>query len=340
MSRYFLMLKSNDSFLCIFLNNNQYIYLYANVLGVIVLNTNALELYRLGEISLNEVLNQMSSNGNEKLSKEHPLNESTLELNNLIGLSNVKELIEEIKSFIFIQQKRKEQNLTSDPIVLHMIFKGNPGTGKTTVARIIGQIFKEMGLLKSGHMIEVDRSNIVGEYIGHTAVKVKKEVKRAIGGILFIDEAYSLARGSQKDFGKEAIDALVKSMEDHKDELILILAGYEDEMEIFLDSNPGLRSRFPIHIQFKDYTISELLDIANKIAYEKEYELSECAINKLKKLLSQDPDSKNKGNARFIRNIVERAFRKQAVRLSSKKHISKDDLLLIICDDIQGDGLY
>lgn len=318
------------------------------------MNSEILNLYREGKISLNETLDHLCLNKdydknkynaellheNKNQISEERLKEVTLELNSLIGLKNVKQLVKEIQAFIDIQKKRKFMNLISEPVVLHMIFKGNPGTGKTTVARIIGKMFKEMGLIKSGHLVEIERANLVGEYIGHTAGKVKKEVKRAIGGILFIDEAYSLARGGEKDFGKEAIDALVKAMEDNKDDLILILAGYSEEMENFLDTNPGLRSRFPIHVDFRDYNISELIDIATKISTEKEYKLTDQAIIKLKKVLSQKPDTNTSGNARLVRNIIERSFRKQALRLQGRADLLREDLMLILDDDIQGDDVY
>ena len=186
------------------------------------------------------------------------------DLNSLVGLNNFKELVDEIKAYVRINKKRKEINLTTEPLVFHMIFSGNPGTGKTTVARILGRLFKSLNILESGHVVEVERADLVGEFVGQTAQKVKNKIEEAIGGILFIDEAYSLARGGEKDFGKEAIDTLVKAMEDHKNDLILILAGYKKEMEYFLMSNPGLRSRFPIHLTFNDYSIDELLEIAEK----------------------------------------------------------------------------
>jgi len=263
------------------------------------------------------------------------------ELNKLVGLKNVKELVNEIRAFINIQEKRKNEKLLTEPVVLHMIFKGNPGTGKTTVARLIGRIFKKMGVLEKGHLIEIERADIVGEYIGHTAVKVKQQIKRALGGILFIDEAYSLARGGEKDFGKEAIDALVKSMEDNKANLILILAGYEDEMTIFLKTNPGLKSRFPIHVDFKDYCVEELIEIAKKIALEREYKLTNESIRKLKSILLTKNDSYNSGNARLVRNIIERSFRKQALRLQAKSGaISREDLLVIKEEDVEGEDVY
>ena len=195
-----------------------------------------------------------------------------------------------------------------------MIFRGNPGTGKTTVARIMSKFFCEIGVLSRGHLIEVERADLVGEYIGHTAQKTREQLKKAYGGILFIDEAYSLARGGEKDFGKESIDVLVKAMEDHKNDLILILAGYQNEMEGFLETNPGLHSRFPIHIDFPDYSQQELLHIAKQMLHSRQYSLSTETELALLKLLSYHQSSvhENFGNARTVRNIIEKAIRRQA----------------------------
>jgi stage V sporulation protein K len=191
------------------------------------------------------------------------IEEIVSELDQLIGLTEVKKLVREIYAFAEIQKRRQKMKLVTEPLVLHMIFKGNPGTGKTTVARIIGKIFQEMGMLQRGHIIEVERADLVGEYIGHTAQKTREQLRKAYGGILFIDEAYSLARGGEKDFGKEAIDCLVKGIEDHRGDVILILAGYRQEMVRFLETNPGLRSRFPIHIDFPDYSQQEQIGRAS-----------------------------------------------------------------------------
>jgi len=259
------------------------------------------------------------------------------EIENLVGLNDVKKLLFEIQAFIEIQKKRKEENLVNEPLVLHMIFKGNPGTGKTTVARSVARLFKELNVLKKGHVIEIERADLVGEYIGHTAIKTREQIQRALGGVLFIDEAYSLARGGEKDFGKEAIDCMVKAMEDYKDQLILILAGYRREMEWFLQTNPGLRSRFPIHIEFPDYTIHELLQIAELMLKQRQYRLTNDArltlknIIEEKKLLEHDLS----GNARMVRNLIEKAIRLQAVRLIEKNDISRDDLILITTEDIK-----
>ncbi|HHW02757.1 MAG TPA: stage V sporulation protein K [Thermoanaerobacterales bacterium] len=272
-----------------------------------------------------------------RVNDEEQLEDIMKELDELIGLNKVKQLVKEIQAFVAIQKKRQEENLRTEPQVLHMIFKGNPGTGKTTVARLLGKMFKAMKILQKGHTIEVERADLVGEYIGHTAQKTKEQIKRALGGILFIDEAYSLARGGEKDFGKEAIDTLVKAMEDHKDSLIVILAGYKDEMEWFLQTNPGLRSRFPIRMEFNDYTIEELMQIAKMMVEKRQYKFSSEAMSKFEKILINSRNGINyekMGNARMVRNMIEKAIRLQAVRLINQKKISREDLLYIKPEDI------
>ncbi len=260
------------------------------------------------------------------------------ELNSLVGLRSVKGLIEEIYSYVEIQKKRQKEKLASEPLGLHMIFKGNPGTGKTTVARISGRLFKEVGVLPKGHLVEVERADLVGEFIGHTAQKTRDQVKKALGGILFIDEAYSLARGGEKDFGKEAIDALVKGMEDHRDNLIMILAGYQDEMDWFIETNPGLRSRFPIHISFPDYSNDELLAIADLMLQQRQYFLSNGTREEFRFVIEKEHKRhEHSGNARLVRNLIERAIRRQAVRLLQKNcELSRDDLMIIKKEDLEG----
>ncbi|WP_018086746.1 stage V sporulation protein K [Desulfurispora thermophila] len=257
------------------------------------------------------------------------------ELERLVGLQEVKQAVKEIYAWIEIQKKRQKERLATESQVLHMIFKGNPGTGKTTVARLLGQLFKEMGVLPKGHLVEVERADLVGEYIGHTAQRTREAVKKALGGILFVDEAYSLARGGEKDFGKESIDVLVKQMEDQKDAFILILAGYNDEMEWFLETNPGLRSRFPIQIRFPDYNLSELLAIADVMLQQKQYVLNSGAREELRTVLQTLKKSHiNSGNARLVRNIIEAAIRQQAVRLLEARQVSREDLLTITREDL------
>ena len=256
------------------------------------------------------------------------------ELEALVGLAKVKTLVKEIHAFAEIQKRRKIVDLASENTVLHMVFKGNPGTGKTTVARIIGKLFKEIGILQKGHVLEIERADLVGEYIGHTAQKTKDQIKKAQGGVLFIDEAYSLARGGEKDFGKEAIDCLCKGMEDGRDAFVLILAGYNNEMQGFIETNPGLRSRFPIQLTFPDYTTDELLEIADLMVLERQYTLSTSARDELRLIIEKKSKKhEHNGNARLIRNIIERAMRRQAVRLIEKKDLTREDLMSLIRED-------
>jgi stage V sporulation protein K len=264
------------------------------------------------------------------------------ELDQMVGLDNVKELVYEIYALLQIGQYRTDAGLMSNQQVYHMVFKGNPGTGKTTVARIIAKLFQAMGLLPKGHLIEVERADLVGEYIGHTALKTRDLIKKAMGGILFIDEAYSLARGGEKDFGKEAIDTMVKAMEDYKNQFVLILAGYSDEMDFFLATNPGLPSRFPISIEFPDYSTDQLVQIAELMVRERDYTLIPATIMKLRQLLIAE---KNRypsafSNARFVRNLMERSVRHQAVRLLGQYNTSapgRQELMSIKPEDMRTD---
>ena len=276
--------------------------------------------------------------GGEEVSQVASVNEILQELHALVGLASVKKLIEEMYAFVEIQKRRQKEKLATESLVLHMIFKGNPGTGKTTVARILGRMFKAVGVLPKGHSIEVERADMVGEFIGHTAQKTREQIKKALGGILFIDEAYSLARGGDKDFGKEAIDALVKGMEDHRDNLILILAGYQDEMDWFIEANPGLRSRFPIHITFPDYNLRDLLAIADLMLQKRQYVLTNGAREELRFHIEKERRRHaHSGNARLVRNLIERAIRRQAVRLIHRQgNLSREELMAISREDFEG----
>jgi len=251
------------------------------------------------------------------LPSEGPWAEWQRELDRLVGLEEVKALVYEIYALLQIGQMRSAAGLSNSQHVFHMIFKGNPGTGKTTVARILARLLQSMGVLGKGHLVEVERADLVGEYIGHTAQKTREWIRKAMGGILFVDEAYSLARGGEKDFGKEAIDTLVKAMEDHRNQFVLILAGYTLEMEAFLMSNPGLPSRFPIRMTFPDYTTDQLIQIAELMARERDYTLLPQTLQKLRQMVIAEKNARlySFSNARFIRNVLERAIRNQAVRL-------------------------
>ncbi|MDF2722888.1 MAG: spoVK [Paenibacillus sp.] len=264
------------------------------------------------------------------------------ELDQMIGLDNIKELVYEIYALLQVGRYRGEAGLQSSQQVYHMLFKGNPGTGKTTVARIVAKLFQAMGILSKGHLIEVERADLVGEYIGHTAIKTRDLIKKALGGVLFIDEAYSLARGGEKDFGKEAIDVLVKAMEDYKNQFVLILAGYSDEMDFFLETNPGLPSRFPFMLDFPDYTIDQLAQIAELMVRERDYLFVPASLMKLRQLLAAE---KNRcpgefSNARYVRNLMERSMRCQAVRLLSQYGMSspgRQELMTIKPEDLRTD---
>ncbi|MGG3738941.1 stage V sporulation protein K [Aeribacillus pallidus] len=270
--------------------------------------------------------------------QEHqPLREIEDELNQLVGLEEMKKMIKEIYAWIYVNKKREEVGLKAGKQALHMMFKGNPGTGKTTVARLIGKLLHKMNVLSKGHLIEAERADLVGEYIGHTAQKTRDLIRRAMGGILFIDEAYSLGRGGEKDFGKEAIDTLVKHMEDKQHDFILILAGYSREMDYFLSLNPGLQSRFPLVFHFPDYNIDQLMEIGRRMLTEKEYVFSPDAERKLREhlaLMKSTSNPINFSNGRYIRNIIEKAIRVQAMRLLLDQTYHKNELMTIKSSDL------
>ncbi len=261
------------------------------------------------------------------------------DLEQLIGLRTVKKTIAEITAFSLIQKQRDANGLKSNPTVLHAIFKGNPGTGKTTVARIMGSIYRDIGILSRGHLVEAERADLVGEYIGHTAQKTKEIIKKSMGGVLFVDEAYTLAQGGEKDFGKEAIATLVKSMEDQRNNLVVILAGYCQEMDSFIRSNPGLRSRFPLQIDFADYESDQLFRIAIQMYTERDYELSSKCRWRLKSKLDEFVRRRHphSGNARYVRNLVEKSIRLQALRIVDASVLTRKELMTVEEIDLPDD---
>lgn len=271
--------------------------------------------------------------GRSSENKVNPLSLDPLE--DLIGLDPVKDFVRRLEAHVKVRMRRREMGLETDALTLHTIFTGNPGTGKTTVARIIGRRLKDLGVLKKGHVVETDRAGLVGEYVGTTAPKTLKMAQSAFGGILFIDEAYTLARGGENDFGREAIDTLVKVMEDHRDELVVILAGYTDEMEHFLETNPGLKSRFPFQIEFPDYAPEEMLKITERLAAEKGYELSPSATAALQRYLAEVRLGRDGGNGRFCRNLLEKSILHQNLRVAKYDDYTKETLVTIEEEDVQ-----
>ena len=268
------------------------------------------------------------------------IDEVRRELEEVIGLDAVKQYVLGIEQNLQVQRMRKEAGKKSAALAMHMIFAGNPGTGKTTIARIVSKYLKALGVLSSGHLREVSRSDLVGQYVGHTATQTKNVIDSAKGGVLFIDEAYSLCRGENDTFGLEAIDTLVKCMEDNRDDLVVILAGYTDEMAQFLESNPGLKSRFPNMIEFPDYTAEEMLSIAKVIAKSKGYSISsECDSPLLEQFeRSQVKGRNDSGNGRLARNVIETAILKQSQRLLSNPggdldELTHDDFAFADCND-------
>lgn len=258
------------------------------------------------------------------------------QLDKLIGLESVKEEVNKLTNFIKVQNLRKQKGMNAITISYHCVFTGNPGTGKTTVARIVAQIYRELGILKKGQLVETDRSGLVAEYVGQTAVKTNKIIDSALDGVLFIDEAYSLVQGGGNDYGKEAIATLLKRMEDDRDRLVVILAGYDNEMKLFIDSNPGLQSRFNRYIHFSDYNAEELMAIFKLNLKKFDYELTNDAEQKISHLFGYAVSHKdqNFGNGRYARNVLEKTLENQATRLASVSEITEQMLRTIEENDI------
>lgn len=277
----------------------------------------------------------LTRKSSEDMESEQSLEDLQKELDSLIGLVSVKKEISSLINLLKVNKIRKERGLSTPKTSNHLVFLGNPGTGKTTVARLIAKIYKQLGVLEKGQLIEVDRSGLVAGYVGQTAIKTQEKIDEAMGGVLFIDEAYSLAKG-ESDFGQEAIDTLLKAMEDNRDDFVVIVAGYTKQMEAFLLSNPGLKSRFNKSILFEDYTEEELLDIFNLFCHKYGLRLSEDAKRNLVVFLSTICSEKpeNFANAREIRNLFERSIVNQANRLGDLETISNDELEEIVSSDL------
>ena len=262
------------------------------------------------------------------------------ELDDLIGLGSVKQEVRSLANFVQLQKQREAQGLKTAKVSYHLVFYGSPGTGKTTVARIVGRIYKDLGVLKKGHTVETDRGGLVAKYMGQTALKTDTVIQQALDGVLFIDEAYSLVPegGGGQDYGQEAISTLLKRMEDYRDRLVVIIAGYKDEMQRFIDSNPGLQSRFIRYIDFPDYSGAELSDIFKMYMKKNQYTLTPDAEAYLKEQFDYAVAHKDRnfGNARYARNVFEKSIQQQANRLAGQTNLDKNRLTELTVEDLKG----
>ena len=275
--------------------------------------------------------------GEKKVQKpRRTLEEALAELDGMVGLKEVKAEIHKLVNYTKIVQERKKQGLKVPSLSYHCVFTGNPGTGKTTVARILGDIYRELGILKSGHLVETDRSGLVGSYVGQTAIKTNQLIDSALDGVLFIDEAYALAGGGKADYGAEAIATLLKRMEDDRDHLVVVVAGYSKEMRAFLEANSGMQSRFNRYIHFPDYSAEELAEMFKMRARKNQFRLTpelEKELVGFMKKVTRHPDPRF-GNGRYVRNLFETAVERQANRLASQKNLSRDELMTLTKADV------
>ena len=269
----------------------------------------------------------------EPLPKED-MKDLLAELDGYIGLQTVKEEVHNLINMASVYQLRRQHDLPTTDMSLHLVFTGNPGTGKTMMARMMARIYRSLDILSRGQLVEVDRSGLVAGYVGQTAIKTQKVIEKAMGGVLFIDEAYALNGRSENDFGQEAIDTILKAMEDHRDDLVVIVAGYTDLMDRFIHSNPGLESRFNRFLLFDDYTTDEMVDIFRMQCKKGCYQLTEEARPLIRDYIAEESVDDSFGNARGVRNLFEHVLVAQNNRLATMEKITREDLMTITADDV------
>ena len=270
----------------------------------------------------------------EEIPPKEKIEDLLAELDSYVGMDAIKEEVRSLINMVQVYKLRREHDLPTTDMSLHMVFSGNPGTGKTTVARIMARIYHSLDILSKGQLVEVDRSGLVAGYVGQTALKTQKVIEKAMGGVLFIDEAYALNGKSENDFGQEAIDTILKAMEDHRDDLVVIVAGYTELMDRFIHSNPGLESRFNRFLMFEDYTPEQMLAIFKMRCKKGWYVLAEGTEELVRDFIAEESADDSFGNARGVRNLFEHILVAQNNRLAKMENVTRDDLMQILPDDV------
>lgn len=270
----------------------------------------------------------------EEIPPKEKIEDLLAELDGYVGMDTIKEEVRSLINMVQVYKLRRENDLPTTDMSLHMVFSGNPGTGKTTVARIMARIYHSLDILSKGQLVEVDRSGLVAGYVGQTALKTQKVIEKAMGGVLFIDEAYALNGKSENDFGQEAIDTILKAMEDHRDDLVVIVAGYTELMDRFIHSNPGLESRFNRFLMFEDYTPEQMVAIFKMQCKKGCYVLAEGTEELVRDFISEESADDSFGNARGVRNLFEHILVAQNNRLAKMEQVTREDLMQILPDDV------